>query len=76
MSATTTSASFTIRVNDAPRTVAATTTLADLMRDLGLADRKGIAVAVNDRVVPRATWPAHVLAEAERILVIRATQGG
>ncbi|WP_232767790.1 sulfur carrier protein ThiS [Geminisphaera colitermitum] len=33
-------------------------------------------MAVNDTVIPRATWPAHSLHDADRILIIQATQGG
>lgn len=65
-----------IHVNDTPRELPAAATLADLARDLGLAERKGVAVAVNDAVVPRAAWPTHALAEGDRVLVIQATQGG
>ena len=68
--------SISIRVNDEPRTLPAGATMADLVRELGLADRKGVAVAVNDAVVPRANWTTHPLAGGDRVLVIRATQGG
>ncbi len=69
-------AAITIRLNDEPRTFAGATTVADVLRELGLADRKGVAVAVNNSVVPRAAWPTHALAEGDRVLIIRATQGG
>ncbi len=65
-----------IHVNDTARELAADATLAALARDLGLAERRGVAVAVNDAVVPRAAWPATALAEGDRVLVIQATQGG
>lgn len=65
-----------IRVNDQPREVAAGLALADLVRDLGLAERKGVAIAINDEVAPRSTWPVRKLAEADSVLVIQATQGG
>ena len=70
------SGTVSVRVNDESRTLAAGTTLADLVRELGLAERKGVAVAVNNAVVPRAAWAAHALADGDRVLVIRATQGG
>ena len=73
---TTATATLTIRVNDEPRTLADPATLNALVRDLGLAERKGVAVAVNQSVVPRAAWSTHVLADGDRVLVIRATQGG
>jgi len=63
-------------VNDRPRPLADVTTLLALVRELGLAERKGVAVAVNGAVVPRSEWPARTLAADDRILVIQATQGG
>jgi len=65
-----------IRVNDRTRSIASPATLHDLLRELALAERKGVAVAINDAVVPRAEWPARPLAEADRVLVIQAAQGG
>ncbi len=65
-----------IRVNDQPRRVDPGASLLDLLRELALAERKGVAVAINDDVVPRAAWPARALAESDRVLVIQATQGG
>ncbi|MBW8781037.1 MAG: sulfur carrier protein ThiS [Verrucomicrobia bacterium] len=67
---------MTIRVNDQPRSVGDAATLLDLLRDLALAERRGLAVAVNDEVVPRSVWSARTLAEADHVLVIQATQGG
>lgn len=67
---------MTVFVNDQPRALASGAQLADLLRELGLAERKGVAIAINDEVAPRSTWPTRVLAEGERILVIQATQGG
>ncbi|PTX97690.1 sulfur carrier protein ThiS [Opitutus sp. ER46] len=66
----------TIVVNDQPRVLGADCTVAALVAELGLAGRNGVAIAVNDAVVPRSTWVAHVLAADDRVLVIRATQGG
>jgi len=67
---------MTISVNDKPRTIAESAPLAQLLGELGLVDRRGVAVAVNDSVVPRATWLSRLLAEGDRVLVIQATQGG
>jgi sulfur carrier protein len=65
-----------VYVNDEPRTLAPAATLLTLARELGLAERKGVAVAVNGTVVPRAGWLSQALAPADRVLVIKATQGG
>lgn len=67
---------MTIRVNDKPRAIANGATLSHLLGELGLAERRGVAVAVNDSVVPRVSWAAHVLSDGDRVLVIQATQGG
>jgi sulfur carrier protein len=67
---------MTISVNDQPRNAATGATLLELLRELALAERKGVAIAINDTVAPRTTWPTRVLLEADRILVIQATQGG
>lgn len=37
---------------------------------------KGIAVALNNQVVPREQWPSQQLKENDSILIITATQGG
>jgi len=41
-----------------------------------LGDAKGIAIAVNDCVVPSSKWNTHALNEGDKILVVTATCGG
>jgi sulfur carrier protein len=65
-----------IRVNDQPREVVTGLALSELLRDLGLSERKGVAVAINDEVAPRSTWLTRTLADSDHVLVIQATQGG
>lgn len=36
----------------------------------------GIAVALNDQVVPRADWNTTIVREADRVEVLTAVQGG
>jgi len=38
--------------------------------------QKGIAVAVNDIVIPKAQWESYQLQQNDAVLVIKATQGG
>ncbi|HYG49896.1 MAG TPA: sulfur carrier protein ThiS [Flavobacteriales bacterium] len=38
--------------------------------------QKGIAVAVNNRVVPKAQWSTTLLSPNDSLLIIKATQGG
>jgi sulfur carrier protein len=73
MSATATRSVF---VNDRPHDLAGAPTLMALLGELGLAGQRGVAAAVNAEVVPRAGWASRALAQGDRVLVIRATQGG
>jgi sulfur carrier protein len=65
-----------VYVNDQPRPLDPSATLTTLLGQLGLADRPGVAVAVNQAVVPRADWQARALRDGDRVLVIHASQGG
>jgi len=38
--------------------------------------KKGIAVAVNNSIVPQPSWPDTLLKDKDSILIITATQGG
>ncbi len=52
-------------------------TVADVLARMGLAlDAKGIAVAVDDGVVPRGEWRDFALPENARVEVLTAMQGG
>lgn len=70
------SATFGVYLNDQPLALPGPATLMSVIAGLGLADRRGIAAAINGEVVPRAAWPSRMLAEQDRVIVIRATQGG
>jgi sulfur carrier protein len=38
--------------------------------------RKGVAVAVNGNVIPASQWSDHVLSHNDKLMIIKATQGG
>jgi len=51
--------------------------LSDLLARLGIGEEAaGVAVALNDRVVPRGKWRETPLAEGDRVEIITAVQGG
>ncbi len=50
-------------------------TVADAVAAAGAPDR-GVAVAVDGEVVPRAAWPETQLAHGQRVEVLQAVQGG
>lgn len=65
-----------ISVNDEAREVSAGIKLQALLEALGLASKSGLAVAVNQTVVPTAEWLTRELATGDSVLIIQATQGG
>ena len=38
--------------------------------------QNGIAIAINNTVVPKINWNQHLVRETDEILIISATQGG
>lgn len=65
----------TVTVNGEPRGLPRDHTLRELMADLTAAP-SGVAVAVNETVVPRGRWAGTPLADGDRIEVLTAVQGG
>lgn len=51
-------------------------TIVQLLESLVLKDLKGIAVAVNELVVPRSVWSSREICPADNIIIIKATAGG
>jgi sulfur carrier protein len=62
-------------LNDEAREVSAGTTVAVLMAEHGVPER-GVAVAVDGAVVPRASWATVRLLEGTHVEVLTAVQGG
>ena len=66
-----------IILNGEQSSVSAGETLAVVLDRLGVPlDARGVAVAVDDEVVPRSTWDSFVLPEDARVEVLTAMQGG
>ncbi|HEY4206144.1 MAG TPA: sulfur carrier protein ThiS [Puia sp.] len=51
-------------------------TLADVLPLLQIRQSDGIAIAVNENVIPKGEWEKYRLKEQDKVFVIRATQGG
>jgi sulfur carrier protein len=66
----------TIRVNGENETLAVSTVAALLdEKEIG-ADARGVAVALNGTVVPRAAWRDTRLSSGDAVEIVRARQGG
>lgn len=68
---------ITITANGEERHLPSDATVVGLLDEMGIdAEQSGIAVAVDDAVVPRSEWSRTTLPEGARVEVITATQGG
>jgi thiazole synthase len=65
-----------LQVNGSPVELPEGGTLAELLAAAGLDDLRGLAVAVDDEVVPRSAWSMARPADGQRVEVVRAVQGG
>jgi sulfur carrier protein len=65
-----------IRVNGENEPLAVAT-LAALLKEKAVdTGQRGIAVAVNGAIVPRAAWPQTTLRPGDSVEIVRARQGG
>ena len=62
-------------VNRTPIAALDGATLSELLAAL-VTPADGVAVAVNNRVVPRSEWTTATLHEADKVTIIRAVCGG
>lgn len=67
-----------ITVNSQTHSIPEDTTLSQLLEHLSMtsAQQQGLALAVNQAVVPKSSWDDYPLADQDSILMINATQGG
>ena len=64
-------------VNGEPTEIPAGETVAAVLRRLGLeTNARGVAVAIDGEVLPRACWETFALPEDARVEVLTAMQGG
>ena len=63
-----------IRINNKETDVQAESLL-DLAKELSL-PKRGVAVAVNNRMIPRTDWQQTTLKDDDNIVIIKAVCGG
>jgi sulfur carrier protein len=65
-----------IIINQQPRDIPDQCSLEQLLiQELGI-PVAGLAVAVDETVIPSTDWPGYILQPADKVMLIRATQGG
>ena len=65
-----------ILINNQKHTVTENTTLQTIVNTQLGEKQKGVAVAVNNNVIPKLNWENHIIKSNDHILIIKATQGG
>lgn len=67
-----------ITLNGDPHVLEEGASVADVLREMDLdpSEPKGIAVALNEEVVPKSDWYDRRLSDGDRVEVITARQGG
>lgn len=64
-----------LEINGRPRELATLVTLGELVDDT-VADRRGVAAALEGEVVPRTAWDTTILPDGARVEIVGAVQGG
>lgn len=65
-----------IIVNGESMTFQESVSILELIQQLQLIDKKGIAIAVNEEIIPKSQWEVYFLSVADKIIIIHATAGG
>jgi sulfur carrier protein len=65
-----------IILNNRPETIKQDASLDEIVTARLGEKKKGIAVAVNETVVPKDLWQSTILKTNDNVLIIKATQGG
>ena len=65
-----------ITLNNQIQTITEGVTLLDFVFSQLGEKQNGVAVALNNMVIPKQNWPITTLNSNDQILIIKATQGG
>ena len=67
---------MTVFVNSNPINLTAASTLLQVLEQEQLHEQRGIAVAVNNAVIPKTEWQQKAIHDNDKIVIIKASQGG
>ena len=66
-----------LKINNQTKQFAADNLTVQALLDLEIpVKQNGIALAINNTVIPKSDWNSHLIKETDDILIISATQGG
>lgn len=65
-----------VKINDQVHQFKQAQSIQATLEQLNHASNKGIAIAINNEVIPKSKWNDHLLADQDEVLIVTATQGG
>lgn len=65
-----------IIVNGEHMQVETSISIIQLLQTLDIQIRNGIAIAVNEQIIPRSDWSSMSLYSQDQVIIIQATAGG
>lgn len=66
-----------LKINNQTKHFSTVNLTVQALLDLEIPEKQnGIAVAINNIVIPKSNWNSHPIQETDDILIISATQGG
>ena len=66
-----------LKINNQTKQFATDSLTVQALLDLEIPEKQnGIALAINNTVIPKSDWNSHLIQETDYILIISATQGG
>lgn len=63
-------------INNEQREISQPLSVQSLLEVLAIPHTRGIAVAINQEVVPKSRWQDHLVSPDDKVTIIKATQGG
>lgn len=65
-----------VLVNNIAKTTSTNQNITGLLEELAINAQKGAAIAINNVVIRKDEWSTYQLNENDKIIIIKATQGG
>lgn len=63
-------------INKEKKEISDNTDILHLLQQNGFENTKGIAIAINNEVIPKNSWQNHLLHDQDNVTIITATAGG
>jgi sulfur carrier protein len=65
-----------IYINNKLQELKESATLSETLIALNISSQRGIAIAINNNVIPKKDWDIYCLHDNDQVTLIKATQGG